>query len=102
MMSAQYPKTVVSATRTLSAFLHGFGGKLFLMPLPCHRYRYVEGQRADFWWQILLITQLKYGNLRGHPTVWLQKGKFADELPNEETKSPTFTIRTLEELADII
>lgn len=47
------------------------------------------------------VRGIKYGNLRGHPTVWLRKGKFADELPNEETKQPTFTIHSLEELLDI-
>jgi FMN phosphatase YigB (HAD superfamily) len=49
-----------------------------------------------------IIRGIKYGNLRGHPTAWLQKGKFANELPNEETKNPTFIIRSLEELKNII
>jgi len=49
-----------------------------------------------------VVRGIKYGNLHGHPTVWLQKGKFANELPNSETKSPTFTIHSLSELADII
>ncbi|MBI2476373.1 MAG: HAD family hydrolase [Candidatus Taylorbacteria bacterium] len=48
------------------------------------------------------VRGIQYGNLRNHPTVWLQKGKFANELPNEETKSPTFIIHSLEELLDII
>ena len=49
-----------------------------------------------------MFRGIKYGNLRGHPTVWLKKGKFADELPNNETKLPTHVIASLEELADII
>lgn len=49
-----------------------------------------------------IIRGIRYGNLRGHPTVWLQKGKFANELPNEETKMPTHTIRSLEELKKLI
>lgn len=49
-----------------------------------------------------MFRGIKYGNLHGHPTVWLQKGKFANELPNEETKPPTFTIHSLTELTDII
>jgi FMN phosphatase YigB (HAD superfamily) len=49
-----------------------------------------------------IIRGIKYGNLREHPTAWLQKGKFANELPNEETKNPTFIIKSIEELKNII
>lgn len=49
-----------------------------------------------------IIRGVKYGNLRGHPTVWLQNGKFAEELPNEGTKEPTYIIHSLEELKSII
>lgn len=49
-----------------------------------------------------VVRGIKYGNLHGHPTVWLQKGKFADELPTPETKFPTFTIHSLSELTNII
>jgi FMN phosphatase YigB (HAD superfamily) len=49
-----------------------------------------------------IIRGIKYGNLRGHPTAWLQKGKFANELPDSETKLPSFTIHSLDELANII
>jgi len=48
------------------------------------------------------VRGIKYGNLRGHPTVWLQKGKFENELPNEKTGNPTFMIHSLSELAEII
>ena len=48
------------------------------------------------------VRGIKYGSLRGHPTVWLQAGKFANELPNDSTKSPTFTVHSLTELADIL
>ncbi len=49
-----------------------------------------------------IIRGIKYGNRRGHPTVWLQKGKFENELPNEETGQPTFIIKSLEELLGVI
>lgn len=26
---------------------------------------------------------IKYANKNGHPSVWIQKGKYAEELPNE-------------------
>jgi len=48
------------------------------------------------------VRGIRYGNLKNHPTVWLQQGKFANELPNEKTGRPTFTIRSLEELVNII
>lgn len=49
-----------------------------------------------------VVKSIKYGNKNGHPTVWLQKGTFANELPNEETGTPTFTINSLSELKNII
>lgn len=49
-----------------------------------------------------VVKSIKYGNKNGHPTVWLQKGTFANELPNEDTGMPTFTIKSLEELKNII
>ncbi len=48
------------------------------------------------------VKSIRYGNKNGHPTVWLQRGPFAEELPNEETGEPTFTINTLAELKNII
>ena len=49
-----------------------------------------------------IVKSIKYGNKNGHPTVWLQAGKFSNELPNDETGIPTFTIKTLSELKNII
>lgn len=49
-----------------------------------------------------VVRGIKYGNLRNHPTVWLQKGKFEHELPNAETRSPSFTIHSLSELVEIL
>ena len=48
------------------------------------------------------VRGIRYGNTHGHPTVWLRKGKFSNELPNNETGEPTFTINSLLELLDII
>ncbi|OGZ00561.1 MAG: hypothetical protein A2946_02315 [Candidatus Liptonbacteria bacterium RIFCSPLOWO2_01_FULL_53_13] len=57
--------------------------------------------------QILIVDDrtvrgVKYGNHRGHPTVWLQKGKFAGELPDGTTGEPTYTIHKLGELKNIL
>lgn len=48
------------------------------------------------------IRGIKYGSKHGHPTVWLQKGRFAQELPDEDTGTPTYTINSLSELLNII
>jgi len=49
-----------------------------------------------------IIRAVKYGIKNSHPTVWFQNGKFANELPNEETGNPTHTIHSLLELKNII
>jgi len=49
-----------------------------------------------------MIRGIKYGNLRGHPTAWIQRGKFATELPNKDTKDPTFILKSIGELKNII
>lgn len=49
-----------------------------------------------------MVKSIKYGNKNGHPTVWFQNGPFANELPNSETGAPTFIIKELPELKNII
>ncbi|MFA5999814.1 MAG: HAD family hydrolase [Candidatus Paceibacterota bacterium] len=49
-----------------------------------------------------VVKSIKYGNKNNHPTIWLQKGPYANELPNPETGVPTFTIKTLSELKNIL
>lgn len=46
--------------------------------------------------------EIRYGNLLGLKTVWLQKGRFADEFPESEQEKPSFTIKNLKELLDLI
>jgi FMN phosphatase YigB (HAD superfamily) len=57
--------------------------------------------------QILIVDDrtirgIRYGNRHGHPTVWVRQGKFADELPNEETGQPTYTVSSLGEITSLI
>ena len=57
--------------------------------------------------QILIVDDrtvrgIRYGSRRGHPTVWFQNGKFAEELPSAETGEPTATIHSLEELRALL
>lgn len=49
-----------------------------------------------------VIRGIRYGNEHGHPTVWIKKGKFANELPNKETGMPTYKITELTELKIIL
>ncbi len=42
-----------------------------------------------------MIRRIKYGIKNGYPTVWLQKGKFSNELPNTETGEPLLIIKKL-------
>lgn len=46
--------------------------------------------------------EIKFGNLLGLKTVWLKKGKFANELPSDPTEEPDFVIEELEEVLRII
>lgn len=45
---------------------------------------------------------IKYANKHGHPSVWIRKGKYAAELPNDQTDQPTHIIHELKELMLII
>ena len=44
------------------------------------------------------IRGIRIGNELGCMTIWLQKGKYANELPNSETGEPFYTINSIEEL----
>ena len=48
------------------------------------------------------LRGIAWGNKNGARTIWVKKGKFADELPNETTGEPTHTIRRLDELYSIL
>jgi len=48
------------------------------------------------------VRGIRYGNSNGHPTVWLKKGKFESELPDDSTGAPTYTIHELSELKIIV
>lgn len=57
--------------------------------------------------QILLIgdrtqREVIYSNQHGHPSIWIQRGKFAHELPDEQTGQPTHTVSELNEIMKII
>ncbi len=48
------------------------------------------------------MKRMSWAISRGLKTVWIQKGKFADELPDEDTGQPTHTIYSLKELINLI
>ena len=45
---------------------------------------------------------ITWGNRRGATTVWLKNGKFAQELPTQETGKPSFIISDIAELKNIL
>ncbi len=49
-----------------------------------------------------MVRGIRYANQNGHPSVWIQKGKFAHETPNETTGKPTHRISSLSELVHLI
>ncbi len=65
-------------------------------------------RRFDLPYENILVVDdrtargIKWANQKGCQSVWMQKGKFADELPNAETGQPTHTIHNLSELLKII
>lgn len=45
---------------------------------------------------------ISWGNKRGVATIWFRNGRFRDELPDESTGEPTYTITNLSELLKIL
>lgn len=54
---------------------------------------YVVGDRIK--------QEVTFGNMLSFQSVWLKKGKFANEMPESEMEEPTFTIKELKELLQI-
>ncbi len=48
-----------------------------------------------------VIRGIAWGNKKGAVTVWFRNGKFSEELPNERTGRPTFTVSTIGEMKDL-
>lgn len=48
------------------------------------------------------IRGVRWGNQHGCTTIWLRRGKFANESPNQQTGEPTWTISDLRELKKIL
>jgi FMN phosphatase YigB (HAD superfamily) len=49
-----------------------------------------------------MVRGIQWGNANSCTTVWLQKGKFADELPDNQTGTPTHTITSIGELLSAV
>ncbi len=49
-----------------------------------------------------VIRGIRWGNQHGCKTIWLQRGKFASELPNEQTGLPTHRIGSLWDLLELL
>src|SRR3989338_34903 len=46
--------------------------------------------------------EITVGNQAGIKTVWLKKGKFAEEVPTKDTDTPTYVITQLNEVEKVI
>ena len=49
-----------------------------------------------------MIREIAWGNQKGCKTIWIQKGKFANNLPNSETSQPMHTIHNLNEVLNLL
>ena len=47
-------------------------------------------------------ADIRIANILGMRSIWVRRGKFAEELPDEETGTPTHTISTISELKSIL
>ena len=45
---------------------------------------------------------IQIGNRLGCQTAWIQEGEYAHETPNEETGEPTYRIKSIENLLEIL
>jgi FMN phosphatase YigB (HAD superfamily) len=45
---------------------------------------------------------VRWGNENGHTTVWVKRGKFAHEVPDDTTGEPTYIISSIGELGKIL
>jgi len=47
------------------------------------------------------LRGIKIGNKLGCKTAWIEKGEYSNELPNDETGNPYYTIKSIEDLLTI-
>jgi len=48
------------------------------------------------------VRGIEIGNKLGCETVWVRKGHYPNELPNEKTGNPSYVIDTIEELEGVL
>ncbi len=49
-----------------------------------------------------VVRGIAWGNRRGAMTIWIKKGKFENELPNEITGVPNFTLKDIREVESLL
>lgn len=49
-----------------------------------------------------MVRGIQWGNANGCTTVWLKKGKFSDEPPDDQTGAPTHIITSIGELLSVV
>ena len=83
-----------------AALLFARADKDSLYPLALRRLRLSPQEVAIV--DDRVIRGVRWGNRAGATTIWLRRGKFARELPDEETGAPTHTIENLGQLLAIL
>ena len=49
-----------------------------------------------------IVRGIKIGNEIGCQTCWVMEDKYLDEIPNEETEEPTFRIKSIKDIFEVI
>lgn len=49
-----------------------------------------------------VVRGIAWGNKKGCMTIWVRQGKFANELPDESTGEPAYTILDVRDIKDIL
>jgi len=47
-------------------------------------------------------SELSIGKSLHTTTIWVKQGKFADEIPLDETQTPTYTVQSLQEVKELL
>lgn len=70
-----------------------YGDAVTDLKLPCEEILIMDDR---------MVRGIRYANQNGHPSIWIQKGKFAHEEPDETTGQPTHRVNSLQEILSII
>jgi FMN phosphatase YigB (HAD superfamily) len=109
LVSGDYASRVAARRAAIAGANIGrfFAATLFVPDDKEGAYRDVLAQLAVSATEVAIVDDrmrrgIAWGNAQGALTIWLRRGRFADELPDAATGLPTHTIGSIEELATIL